>query len=147
MGRYSFTVHVDATPEQTFALWTNLDRMAEWVGGVTHVSDVTGPLTEAGTRYTTWFGKMSSATEVLEVQPGRLFRTRFGNRILRGENSATFEPDGGGTKLTQVLTTTGLIPAVAARIFATGSYKGSFRGELNEFARICSAEGAATSLS
>jgi len=121
MGRYTFTVHVDASPEATFALWTNLERMKEWVGGATRVSDVTGPLTEPGTRYTTWFGSMASPTEVLEVTPGRYFRTRFGNRLLRGENAAAFEPDGAGTKLKQEFTTNGLIPALMARIFATGS--------------------------
>jgi uncharacterized protein YndB with AHSA1/START domain len=27
-----------------FRLWTDLDRMKEWVGGVTKVTDVTGPI-------------------------------------------------------------------------------------------------------
>jgi hypothetical protein len=78
---------------------------------------------------------------VIAVEPPRLFRTRFGNRILRGENQALFEPDGNGTWLTQEFWTKGLVSAVMARVFATGSYKGSFQGELNEFARIASAEG------
>ena len=142
MAHYRLTVHVDASPEQAFALWTDLDRMGEWVGGVTGVRDVTGPLDKAGTRYTTLFGRMSSPTEVVAVERPRLFRTRFGNRVLRGETQAVFERDADGTLLTQEFWTQGLVPALMARIFATGSYKGSFRGELNEFARIAAADAA-----
>ncbi len=140
MGRYRFTVHVDATPEQTFELWTDLQRMGEWVGGVTTVTDVSGSVDEVGTTYTTRFGRMASPTQVVAAERPRLFRTRFGNRLLRGENEATFEPDGSGTRTTQVFRTQGVIPAIAGWIVAHGSYKGSFQGELNEFARICGAD-------
>jgi uncharacterized protein YndB with AHSA1/START domain len=140
VSRYRFTTRVAAPPEQVFDLWTNLDRMKEWVGGVTRVSDVSGPIDQAGTRYKVWFGKMASSTEVLAVQRPTLFRTRFGNRVLRGENETTFQADGNSTILRQQFTVHGLIPRIVARIFATGSYKGSFRGELNEFARIAARE-------
>ena len=136
MSVYRFTVHVAAPPEAVFGLWTNLDRMSEWVGGVTKVTDVTGPSDQGGTRYTVWFGSMHSTTEILEAIRPRLIRTHFGNRLLRGETRATFEADRGGTLLTQEFRTEGLIPAIVARVFATGSYRGSFRGELNAFARL-----------
>jgi len=136
MGAYRFTIHVAAPPGHVFGLWTDLERLKEWIGGLSRITDVSGPLDQVGTRYTAWFGSMASPTEVLAVERPRLFRTRFGNRILRGESEATFEPDGEGTRLTQVFRTEGIIPAIAARIFATGSYKGSFRGELAHFGRI-----------
>ena len=136
MGDYRFEIRIKATPERVFDLWTNLDRMKEWIGGVTRVTDVTGPLDVAGTRYTVWFGRMASPTEVLAVERPRHFKTRFGSRLLRGTNEATIEADGTGTRLTQRFVTRGVISAVAARIFATGSYRGSFRGELAEFARL-----------
>jgi uncharacterized protein YndB with AHSA1/START domain len=136
VGDYRFEIHIKATPERVFDLWTDLDRMKEWIGGVTGVTDVTGPLDVAGTRYTVWFGRMASPTEVLAVERPRHFKTRFGNRLLRGTNEATFQADGTGTRLTQRFVTRGLISAVAARIFATGSYRGSFRGELAEFAKL-----------
>jgi uncharacterized protein YndB with AHSA1/START domain len=133
MAEYQFSIHVAAPREQVFALWTDLDRMREWVGGVTRVTDVTGPVGQAGTRYTVWFGPMRSPTEVVEVDaPGR-FRTRFGNWLLRGESLATFEAEGDGTRLTQVFRTQGLISSISARLFATGSSRGSFRGELEAF--------------
>ena len=140
MAEYRFSVHVAASPEQVFDLWTNLDRMHEWVGGVSRVTDVTGPLDRVGTRYTVWFGRMRSPAEVVDAQRPHRFRTRFGNRMLRGENEATFEPDGSGTLLTQRMVTKGLVSAVTARIFAAGSYRGSFKGELAEFARLAGQE-------
>ena len=136
MGEYRFEIHVAAPPEHVFGLWTDLDRAKEWIGGLTKYTDITGPIDQVGTRYTAWFGKVRSPTEVLEVERPRFIRTRFGSRLLRGETSSTFEPDGDGTRLTQTFRTEGVIPAIAARIFATGSYKGSFRGELAEFGRI-----------
>jgi len=140
LAEYTFTIHIGASPERVFELWTDLDRMHEWVGGVTRVTDVSGPARQRGWSYTVWFGRMRSPTEVLDAEPARHIRTRFGNRLLRGETDVRFEPDGGGTRLIQSFRTEGLIPAIMARIFATGSYKGSFRGELSEFARIAERE-------
>jgi type II secretory pathway component PulF len=54
------------------------------------------------------------------------------------------EPVPEGTRLTQTFTTEGWLPAIMARIFATGSYKGSFRGELATFARLAEQEAGPT---
>ena len=140
MPRYSLSTYVDAPPEHVFALWTNLERMGEWVGGVTGVSDVSGPVDRAGTTYVVHFGPMKSPTEVLEADPPRRFATRFGNWILRGRSMATFEPDGDGTRVVQEFETVGLISAISSWIFSRGSYEGSFRGELEKFARIAERE-------
>jgi hypothetical protein len=142
VAAYRFEARTAAAPETAFDLWTNLDRMTEWVGGVTRVTDVTGPLDQAGTTYTVWFGGMKSVTTVLEAERPHLFRSRFGNMILKGENTATFERDGSGTLIKQDMRTLGLISAISGRIFASGSYRGSFQGELNEFARLAELEAA-----
>jgi len=143
VATFRLSTHVAAPPERVFDLWTNLDRMAEWVGGVTKVTDLSGPIDRAGTTYTTWFGSIASRTTVVDAERPRRFRTRFGNRILAGESWAAFEPDGrGGTNLVQELHTEGIVAAIFGRIFATGSYKGSFRGELNEFVRIAERDAA-----
>lgn len=84
----------------------------------------------AGTRYTAWFGRMRSPSEILHVDRPRLVKTRFGSWLLRGVEQTTFEDQGHGTRLTQEFWTKGIISAVMARIFAFGSYKGSFQGEL-----------------
>ena len=140
MARYTITTHVAAPSEHVFALWTNLERMGEWVGGVTGVSAVSGPVDRAGTTYVVHFGPVKSPTEVLEVERPTLFATRFGSWILRGRSSATFQPDGDGTRITQTFETVGLISAVSSWIFSRGSYEGSFRGELEKFARLAERE-------
>jgi uncharacterized protein YndB with AHSA1/START domain len=140
LGRHRFEIRIAAPPEQVFDLYTNLDRMHEWTGGITGVADVSGPVDQAGTTYTVLFGRMRSPTTVLAVDRPRLFKTRFGNRVLRGTNQATLVRAGEGTLLTQEFQTEGLLPGLMARVFSIGSYKGSFRGELNEFARICERE-------
>jgi uncharacterized protein YndB with AHSA1/START domain len=143
MARYTFTTRIAAPMELVFDLWTNLDRMAEWVGGVTKVTDLTGPVDRAGTRYTTWFGSMKSPTEVIEAERPRRFATRFGNSLLRGTNRTVLEPDGDGTRLTETFETVGFVSGIVSRIFAMGSYRGSFRGELEAFRRLAEAEAAA----
>ena len=136
MSRHTFSVYVAAPPERVFDLWIDLDRIHEWIGGVSRVTDVSGPIDRVGARYTVWFGRMASPTEVIAVERPRHFRTRFGNRLLRGINDARFEPTDGRTRVEQTFETEGFVSALFARIFATGSYKGSFRGELEAFARL-----------
>ena len=131
VARYTISTQVAAPPEHVFALWTNLERMGEWVGGVTGVSDVSGPVDQAGTTYVVHFGPMKSPTEILEVERPRRFATRFGNWLLRGRSSATFEPDGDGTRVTQEFETVGLdlgrlVMGVLARLL---------RGQLSRRAR------------
>jgi hypothetical protein len=123
-----------------FALWTDLERMGEWVSGVTGVTHVSGSVDQAGTTYVVHFGPVKSPTEVLEVERPRLFSTRFGSWILRGRSSAIFEPDEGGTRVTQTFETVGLMSAISSWVFSRGSYEGSFRGELEKFARIAERE-------
>jgi uncharacterized protein YndB with AHSA1/START domain len=142
MGLHKVSVHVAAAPDRVFGLWIDLDRMKDWVGGVTRVTDLTGPVAQAGTTYTVWFGRLASRTEVLEADPPRVLRTRFGSRVLSGESSARFEAEGDGTRIDQEFRTRGLISGVMGRLFAMGSYNGSFQGELNTFARLVEAENA-----
>lgn len=143
MAHYTLSTRVAAPIEHVFALWTNLDRMAEWVGGVTGVTDVSGPVDRAGTTYVVHFGPFRSPTEVLEAEPPHRFGTRFGTWVLRGRSGATFEPDGDGTLVTQEFETVGLVSAISSWIFSRGSYEGSFRGELEKFARLAEVEAAA----
>ena len=140
MAQYTFSIHVDAPPESVFDLWTNLPRMGDWVGGVTGVSDISGPVDRVGTTYVVHFGPVKSPTEILEVDRPRRFATRFGSWVLRGTSSTTFEPDGTGTRVTQEFKTVGRISAISSWLFSRGSYEGSFRGELVKFGRIAERE-------
>ncbi len=140
MARFRFTTHVAAPPDQVFDLWNDLDRLPEWIEGLTKITDLTGPPDRVGARYTAWFGPMRYRNEVLDFERPRSVRTRFDARLMRGEMAAAFQPEGDGTRVRQEFVTEGLIPAIVGRIFATGSYKGSFRGELETFRRIAERE-------
>ena len=140
MPMHRLTAFAAALPERVFDLWTDLDRMKEWVGGVTKVTDVTGPVDRVGTRYVVWFGPVKSPTEVLEAERPRRFKTRFGSWILRGTNSTTFELEGSGTRITEEFVTAGWVSAVTSRLFGMGSFKGSYQGELNDFAKLAERE-------
>jgi uncharacterized protein YndB with AHSA1/START domain len=139
MAHYRFTVDVAAPPERVWDLWVDLDRMGEWVGGVTGVTDRVGTPGTTGARYVVRFGPVKSPTEVLEAERPLRIRTRFGSWILRGETLAVFEPVGDATRLTQEFQTIGRISAISAWVFSRGSYEGSFRGELQKFARLAEA--------
>jgi uncharacterized protein YndB with AHSA1/START domain len=140
MPTHRLTAFSAAPPERVFTLWIDLDRMREWVGGVTKVTDVSGPVDQVGTRYIVWFGPVKSPTVVLEAERPRTFSTRFGNWIMRGVNTTTFTPEAGGTRIDEVFQTEGLVSAISARLFSLGSYKGSFQGELNDFAKLVERE-------
>jgi uncharacterized protein YndB with AHSA1/START domain len=140
VAEHRISIDISAPPDRVFALWMDLGRMSEWVGGVTRVTDVTGPIDVAGTRYTVWFGPMKSPTEILAVERPHRIRTRFGNLILKGESDVRFELTQDATRLTQVFRTRGIISAITGRLFATGSYEGSFRGELEKFRSIVERE-------
>jgi len=140
MAEHRIRIDISAPPDRVFALWMDLGRMTEWVGGVTRVTDVTGPIDVAGTRYTVWFGPMKSPTEIFAVERPHHVRTRFGNLILKGESDVRFESTPDGTRLTQVFRTRGIISAITGRLFATGSYEGSFKGELEKFRGIVERE-------
>ena len=138
---------IAAPREQVFARWIDLERMPDWVGGMKDVIDLSGSVDQVGTTWTTRFGNWAtSPTTVIAAERPAHFATRFGNTYLRGENEAWFENSSGKTRLTQEFRVHGLLPRLTARIFATGSYKGSFRGELNHFKEICEREAAQTPL-
>ena len=114
--------------------------MGDWVGGVTGVSDMSGTVDQVGTTYVVHFGPMKSPTEVLEVERPRRFATRFGSWLLRGRSSATFEPEATGRGSRRRSRRSAWISAISSWVFSRGSYEGSFRGELEKFARIAERE-------
>jgi uncharacterized protein YndB with AHSA1/START domain len=140
MAHYTISTLVAAPIEQVFDLWIDVRRMGEWVGGVTDVTDVSGPTDRPGTTYVVHFGPVKSPTEVIDVERPHRFATRFGSWVLRGTSSATFEPNADATRITQEFQTTGRISAISSWIFSRGSYEGSFRGELEKFARLAERE-------
>jgi len=141
MASYLFRVDIDAPREHVFNMWVDLDRAPEWIEGLAGDSDGSGPPDQAGRTDVASFGSGSSSlSTVLEAERPRYIRVAFGSWLLRGENVATFEEIDSGTRLSQEFRLRGLMSRISGRIFATGSYRGSFRGELQAFKRMCERE-------
>jgi hypothetical protein len=158
MTTHRFSVHANLVPIEALFLWVNLDRVSEWMHGVTRVSDVIGrpdrpdftlprqrtPLViSPGSRYVLWFRFGPVWHEVLPVaQPGpRLdHRTRLHGRFRRGEMLVTFEPEGGGSRVRLEVQPEGLLPSLTARLMAVGFARGSFRRQLRAFAMVAERE-------
>lgn len=140
MPGFRFSIDIAAPRDQVFDLWTDIDRLSEWIPGVTRVSDATGPGDTAGTRYKVWFGFLSADSEVLAAERPYYVRQKLRYGTIRAESSATFEAYDGGTRIRAAYTTRGLASRVWARILAAGTFRGSFRDELAEFARLAERE-------
>ncbi len=154
MATYRFSAHANLLPVEALFLWADLDRVTEWMEGVTRVSDVAGrpdrpdftlpgrrlPLViSPESRYTLWFGRRPVRVEVLWLADPRstsAYRTRLDGSFRRGEILVTFEPEDGGSTVILEVRTDGLLPGIAGRLLAIGSYRGSFRGQLRSFARL-----------
>ena len=127
-----------------FALWTNLDEIGEWISSVTKVTDVSGPIDTVGTTDVVHFGPVKSPTEILEVERLRRFATEFGElgaarsieRNIRARRRRG--PHHAGIRARR-----SHLGGSPSWIFSRGSYEGSFRGELEKFARIAEREAPA----
>ena len=140
MARFEFRTLVDAPPDRVFDLWTDLDRAQEWLVGLSKITDRTGSLDQPGSSYVMWFSGRPALVTVLEVQRPNLIKSRLGGGLFKGLLGATFEPDAGGTRITEWSEPEGVGPTIASWIFSKGSWKGSFQGELKTFKRIAERE-------
>lgn len=147
MAEHSFMVDVGAPPEQVFDTWVDPRRSLEWTEGMSAVSDIAGPPGRAGTRYRAGFGRAVATVEVLVGDRPRRYAWRVDLGPLSAEFDTRFERTPAGTRMTETVRTRGLLGWAWNRILSTGSYRGSFRGELRAFAEICERDrrGLATS--
>lgn len=101
------TIHVDAAPDEVYALVSDVRRMGEWSPETVHaewIDGATGPAVGARFKGTNRRGivRWSTKPRVVEVEPGRVFAfvTEF-----RGQDQTRwtyrFEPEAGGTRLTE----------------------------------------------
>jgi hypothetical protein len=107
-----------------------------------------------------WFSGRPAPVKVLEAERPRRIRSRLEGGIFKGTTEARFEPAGdatgatagaagaagsagaagGRTRITQWFEPEAGFPTVMAWIFSKGSWKGSFKGELNTFKSIVERE-------
>ena len=144
VGRYTYAIQIEAPRDVVFDLWTDLELMKTWIGGVSGFSEPTGPIDQAGTTYTMYFGNFGSPVTVLEAERPKLYASKSGTFWMQLSNRGLFEPsgpDGATTRLTQTIDVYGSpLSRAFGWIFGHGSYRGSFLGELRHFGRIAEAE-------
>lgn len=142
MAQHSFEVDIAAPPERAYDVWVDAERSVEWTQGLTRVSDISGLPGQAGTRYSAWFGRTRAAVEVTVGDRPRRYAWRVRLGPLAAEFDTRFERSGSGTRMTETVRTRGPLGWLWNRVLSTGSYRGSFRGELRAFARIVEDEPA-----
>jgi uncharacterized protein YndB with AHSA1/START domain len=149
MGHISRTIHVEATPEQVFDLFTNPERFREWMVPASEVKDITGTPGTVGLGWTTastFAGrKMESHMSATAVERPRSFvlkSTGSGTGTLRGR----FEPTAGGTDVTienEYAMPLGFIGDAANKLFFEKSYADSWDKSLAKFKALVEAEALA----
>jgi uncharacterized protein YndB with AHSA1/START domain len=146
MGHISRTIHVEATPEQVFDLFTNPERFREWQVPAAEVKDITGTPGTVGlgwTTATTFAGrKMENHMSVTAVERPRSFEvkgTGSGTATLRGR----FEPAAGGTDVTiesEYEMPLGFIGDAANKLFFEKSFAESWDKSLAKLKALVEAE-------
>ena len=149
MGHISRTIHVEATPEQVFDLFTNPGRFLEWMVPASEVKDITGTPGTVGLGWTTastFVGrKMENHMRVTAVERPRSFEvkgTGTGAATLRGR----FEPAAGGTDVTlenEYEMPLGFIGDAANKLFFEKSFAESWDKSLAKFKALVEAEAPA----
>lgn len=144
VAEHSFVIEIAAPPETVYDTWIDPNRMPEWTEGLSRVTDVIGLPGQTGTRYTVWFGRTSAAAEVMIGERPTRFDWRVRMGPLAAEFQSSFHASGDGTRMSETVRTRGLLAWLWNRILSTGRYRGSFRGELETFRRICERETVGT---
>lgn len=140
MAQHTFRIDIAAPPETVYDIWSDPARSPEWTEGLTKVTDISGPVGRAGTSYTAWFGRAGARVDVIAGDRPRRYAWRVRLGPIAAEFDSSFEPSTSGTTMTETVRTAGPVAWLWNRVLSTGTYRGSFRGELREFSRICERE-------
>jgi hypothetical protein len=140
MAKYALTIDIAAPRDFLFDLWTDPERMADWTQGLTRVTDVTGVIGETGSRFRAWYGTLDEKIEVVASERPFYVRRRSTFGGIKVETAMALEATDGGTRVRQSWTARGIKSRVWARLLAIGTYRWSFRAELNRFAQVAARE-------
>ena len=149
MGHISWTIHVEATPEQVFDLFTNPERFREWQVPAAEVKDNTGTPGTVGlgwTTATTFAGrKMEGHMSVTAVERPRSFELK-GTGTFAATVRGRFESAAGGTDVTienEYEMPLGFIGDAANKLFFEKSFAESWDKSLAKFKALMEAEAPA----
>jgi uncharacterized protein YndB with AHSA1/START domain len=91
---------VAASPERVFAIYADPDRVPEWRPSIREVAEVTGPMSEVGTRFTTRYRGRAPDSQgtVVASDPPRLHALAGGGTVSY-ETRLELAPEGTGSRL------------------------------------------------
>ena len=93
-------MHVEATPDRVFAMYTDPARVPEWRPTIREIADVTGPMGEAGTRFTTRYrGRMPDGHGTVVASDPPRAHAIAGQGAVRYEARLTLAPEASGSRL------------------------------------------------
>jgi ligand-binding SRPBCC domain-containing protein len=148
MAHVRHSYRIEAPPEVAWRVGSDPDRMAEWNTTVIGVKDVTGPLDQPGTRYTTISkiaGRQTDVTWTIErVEPDRMVEATA-TTPLGGDARliVDYEPDGRGTRLTTDLEfeiAPGLLGGMIDKLYAERAVEREVRHSSDNFKAMVEAE-------
>ena len=146
MGHISRTIHVEATPEQVFDLFANVERLPEWQVPAPEVKDITGTPGTVGFGWTTAATiagrKMEAPMRITACDRPRLFEVKStGN--MAGTMRGRLEPAAGGTDVTiesEYEMPLGFIGDAANKLFFERSFAESWDKSLQKLKALVEAE-------
>ena len=151
MGHISktFTIHVEAPPEQVFDLLSNPERFQEWMVPASEVKDITGTPGTVGLGWTTgstFLGRtMENHMSVTAVERPRSFELK-GTGTFAAKVRGRFEPAAGGTDVTienEYEMPLGFIGDAANKLFFEKSFAESWDKSLAKLKALVEAEAPA----
>jgi Activator of Hsp90 ATPase homolog 1-like protein len=144
LTRYAYTADVNVPRYFLYDLWTDPERMPEWVNGLTRVTDVSGLPGVAGTKYRFWYGSMDERVEVEAAEFPLYVRTRSRFGTIKVETAMAFEQTNAGTRLRLAWVARGIKARIWARVVSMGDYRWTFRADLERFVALAEREFAAS---
>jgi uncharacterized protein YndB with AHSA1/START domain len=148
MGHIRQSSHIDASPEQVFALAIDAKRVPEWNASVVETRDVSGPLDRVGASYTAILKlggrRLEGQWEVSRVeQPGLLEITGTAPGGGRATAINRFEPAAMGTDFSLEVDYElpgGFVGGIADKLFVERAIERDAKHSLENFKAICEAE-------
>lgn len=148
MGHVVQTGHINASPDQAFALAVDAARIPEWNSSVVDAKEITGLLDQVGSSYVSVLKlggqTLESRWEVTRVDRPRVIEfTGTAPGGGRATAKDRFEPSGGGTDITievEYELPGGFVGSMANKLFVERAIERDVKHSVENFKAICEAE-------
>ncbi len=152
MGKFHYSVHINASPEEVFQVASNIPNAANMIEGITKIEMLTDGPVGVGTTWSetrVMFGKEHSETmEITGFDPPRSYTVGSESCGALWSSTFSFTPEAGGTRvdldfLTKPLSVWAKIMSVVMTPLMRGMMKKCVGADLRDLKKVC--EGGAAS--